>query len=156
MNRSKGLLVALSAVLGALAGPVLAGEPRLAPVLPDALRWFSPPGVDALQAAWVLGSEQIAGPYVLRVRLEAGGRIPPHTHPDERATTVLSGTIHVGLGDSFDEAALVAVPEGGVYVIPARAPHFLWAKEGAVLYQESGTGPTATTPTGPRGEERRE
>jgi len=46
------------------------------------LRWFGPPHYLDLQAAWVLGDERTAGPYLLRVRLASGGRIPPHTHPD--------------------------------------------------------------------------
>lgn len=114
------------------------------PILPDALRWEGPPQLPALQAAWMLGSEQQPGPYVLRVRLAANGLIPAHTHPDRRYTTVLSGTIHVGFGESFDAGKIVAVPTGAVYVAPANVPHYLWAKDGDAEYQEAGDGPTAT------------
>jgi quercetin dioxygenase-like cupin family protein len=113
-------------------------------VRPDNLKWFSPPGNPALQGAWAVGSEQGSGPYLLRVKLAAGGRIPPHIHPDERNSTVLSGTLHVGFGNTFDEARMIAIPTGGVYVAPAQVPHYVWAKEGDVVYQESGSGPTAT------------
>lgn len=114
------------------------------PILPDALRWEGPPQIPALKAAWMLGSEQQPGPYVLRVRLAANGLIPAHTHPDRRYTTVLSGTIHVGFGESFDAGKIVAVPAGAVYVAPANVPHYLWAKDGDAEYQEAGDGPTAT------------
>jgi len=80
---------------------------------------------------------------LIRVKLKAGGRIPPHTHPDVRHTTVLSGTLYVGFGASFDESSLVAMPTGAVYVAPAEIPHFLMAKE-EVLYREAGMGPTKT------------
>ena len=114
------------------------------PVLPGSLRWASPPGMPGLQAAWVLGAEASAGPYVQRVRVAAGERIPPHRHPDSRHTTVLAGTIYVGFGDTFDEAKVVAVPAGAVYVAPANVPHFVWARDGEASYQESGVGPTGT------------
>jgi hypothetical protein len=44
----------------------------------------------------------------------------------------------------FDAALLVAIPTGAVYVAPAGVPHFLEARNGAVVYQEAGVGPTGT------------
>jgi quercetin dioxygenase-like cupin family protein len=113
-------------------------------VLPEALEWFSPPGNAGLKAAWVVGAEQESGLYALRVRLAPGARIAPHTHPDARTSTVLSGTLYVGFGATVDETAMVAVPTGAVYVAPANQPHYLWARDGEVVYQESGVGPTRT------------
>lgn len=115
-----------------------------APVLPESLKWFSPPENTSLRAAWVIGTEQQAGAYLLRVMLAKGGKIAPHTHPDTRNSTVLSGTLYVGFGNVDDQSKLVAIPAGGVYVAPANVPHYLWAKDGDVIYQEGGTGPTAT------------
>jgi len=92
----------------------------------------------------MLGSEKGAGLYLLRVKLARGTHVPLHTHPDERNTTVLSGTLYVGFGKSFAEDKMVAVPAGSVFVAPANVEHYLWAKDGEVIYQESGVGPTAT------------
>ena len=114
------------------------------PILPDNLRWAGPPQIPALKAAWVLGSENENGPYILRVKLAANGLIPAHAHPDQRITTVLSGTIYVGFGETFDADKFVAVPAGAVYVAPANAPHYIWAKDGNAEYQEAGVGLTAT------------
>lgn len=119
------------------------------PLLPESFEWFSPPGIPGLRAAWVVGAEKDSGAYLLRVRLDRGAWIPPHTHPDERSSTVLSGTLYVGFGEVADEAGLVAIPAGGVYVAPANVSHYLWAKDGDVVYQESGVGPTATAPIRP-------
>jgi quercetin dioxygenase-like cupin family protein len=117
------------------------------PVLPDTLVWASPrPGV---QVAWVVGADKTAGPYILRVKLAAGAQVPPHTHPDERNSTVLTGTIYVGFGDRVDKLKVVAIPVGGVYVAPAGVAHYIWAKDGEATYQESGVGPTATIPIKP-------
>jgi quercetin dioxygenase-like cupin family protein len=116
-----------------------------APIQPGQLHWMSPPGLPALQGAWVAGHETSPGLYVLRVRLAEGGRIPPHTHPDTRVTTVLSGTLYAGFGAAFDERSVIAIPAGVHYTAPAGVPHFLWAKDGGVEYVESGAGPSATT-----------
>jgi len=119
-----------------------ASEPQV--VLPDGLKWASPPWDPLVHAAWVLGAEQASGPYLLRVRIAPGGNIPPHTHPDERYTTVLSGTLQVSFGPDFESARTLVLPAGAVYVAPANQPHFVRPAGGEVIYQEAGTGPTAT------------
>ena len=110
----------------------------------DGVKWLSPPNLPGVQGAWFVGAQDKPGPYLFRVRLAAGARIPPHTHPDERSTTVMSGTILVGFGATFDEAPMVAVPAGSVYVAPAGQPHYIWARDGEATYQESGIGPSGT------------
>lgn len=116
------------------------------PVTPESLQWFDVPNNPSLRGAWVVGTGKDPGPYLLRVMLARNGRIPPHTHPDSRISTVLSGTLYVGFGEVMDESALVAVPEGSVYVAPANMAHYLMAIDGDVSYQESGFGPTAVLP----------
>ena len=135
--------VFLTGVLGLAAmAPATSTVPE--PVLPESLRWASPPGNPAVQGAWVIGSEDAEGLYAFRVMLKHGGRIPVHTHPDTRHTVVLSGTLYVGFGVTEDDSQMVAIPPLGVYVAPANQPHYLRASDGDVLYQESGTGPTGT------------
>lgn len=130
------VIILTATVIGQKQAPV--------PVLPDSIQWMRPPNVSGLQVAWILGSEQESGTYILRVKLTAGTKIPPHTHPDERNTTVLKGNIYVGFGETFDEARVVAIPEGAMYVAPANIHHYVWAKDGDAIYQESGQGPTRT------------
>jgi quercetin dioxygenase-like cupin family protein len=77
--------------------------------------------------------------YILRAKLKAGTIIPPH---DERSTTVLAGAIYVGFGETIDKSKAVKVTAGSVYVVPADVPHYIWAKDGDALYQETGNGPT--------------
>jgi len=139
-----GLRFTIAVLWGCLwLAPAMGAEPRV--VLPEELHWVSPQWDPAVHAAWILGSEQSAGEYLLRVRIEPGGKIPPHTHPDERYTTVLSGSLHIAFGPDFDSAADLVLPTGAVYVIPANQSHRIWAKDGEVIYQEAGRGPTATT-----------
>ena len=123
--------------------------PAPQPILPGALAWFSPPNNSTVRGAWMLGGEKEAAPYIFRVVLAKDGKLPVHTHPESRHTTVLSGTLYVGFGPEFDASKMVAVPAGAIYVAPANVPHYLWARDGEVSYQESGTGPTATVPFKP-------
>jgi quercetin dioxygenase-like cupin family protein len=141
----------LQSVLGCLASTTLLGlalpaNAQTAPLIvgPESATWFSPPGNTTVKGAWLLGADKQAGPYVLRVILSQGGKMPVHTHPDTRVTTVLSGTLYVGFGDTFDEKQVKAIPTGSIYVAPANQPHYVWAKDGEVTYQETGLGPTET------------
>lgn len=132
------LLALLAVDTAAAQGP----SPRA--IAPENVRWMAAPNLPGVEGAWFLGAQEKPGAYLFRVKLASGARIPPHTHPDERNSTVMSGTLYVGFGDTFDEARLVAIPPGAVYVAPANVPHYLWARDGEVVYQESGIGPTAT------------
>ena len=114
------------------------------PILPGTVKWESFPAIKGLESAWFVGGPDKKGVYAQRVKLPSGARIPPHTHPDERFSIVLSGTIYVGFGEVFDERSVVAIPTGAIYVAPAGVPHYVWAKDGDAVYQESGVGPTAT------------
>ena len=84
--------------------------------------------------------------YVSRVRFLAGWKDPPHWHPDEvRTVVVLSGTLYFGSGDKWDETKFRAYPAGTFYSEPSKAPHFSWAKDGEVIIQITGIGPSGKT-----------
>ena len=71
----------------------------------------------------------------------------PHWHPDEwRTALVLSGTLYFGVGEQWDEGKLKAYPAGTFYSEPPRTPHYVWAKDGEVIIQTTGMGPTAINP----------
>ena len=53
--------------------------------------------------------------------------------------------VYVGFGKAFDESKVVAIPTRAICVIPAGVPHYVWARQGDVIYQEAGVGVTATT-----------
>ena len=44
------------------------------------------------------------GPFAYRIRVLAGYKVPPHTHPGDENITVISGTLNVAMGDKFDES----------------------------------------------------
>jgi quercetin dioxygenase-like cupin family protein len=140
-KKSVAILIAAGLALSAVAVAQLQ-KPEV--ILPDSLKFSGSPVMPGAESAQIVGDPQKAGPYLQRVKLAKGAKIPPHTHPDERNSTVLSGTIYVGFGEKFDESKVVAIPEGAVYIAPAGVPHYIWAKDGAAVYQEAGNGPTGT------------
>jgi quercetin dioxygenase-like cupin family protein len=115
------------------------------PILPGSLQWQASPTLPGAESVWVIGAADRQGIYAQRVRLAQGAMIVPHVHSDERFSVVLTGTIYVGFGEKFDESQVVAIPTGSIYIAPAGVPHYVWAKDGAAEYQESGVGPTTTT-----------
>jgi hypothetical protein len=114
-------------------------------IQPGEIQWkpFTAPGIEI---AWLRGGPTMAGPYAFRLRMAAGIHSAAHFHPDERAATVLSGTIYLGYGDEFDAAKAKAYPTGSFYVIPPMARHFIWAKDSETVVQEFGFAPTGTSP----------
>lgn len=60
-----------------------------------------------------------------RVRIPAGLDLPPHGHEQGyRLVTVISGTLQLGFGKTFDEKALQTLPAGSVFSEPAGHLHF--------------------------------
>jgi quercetin dioxygenase-like cupin family protein len=144
MKLSSHLLagVALLVVTGAVALAQSAGVP-LVQVIPTDLKFSLMPN-GTYQAA-VVGDSSKAGPYAIRVRIPVGTKVLPHTHPEDRIVVVLGGTVHVGVGETFDEEKTKALPPGSVYTEQAKQPHYSWAKDGGVVLHVTGVGPTGTT-----------
>ena len=113
-------------------------------VTPDKLTWKPSARVAGVESAALIGDSTKQGPYVERVRFPANFKVQPHTHPEERTYTIISGTWYVGWGEKFDEAKLIALPAGSFYTEPANVSHFVSAKDGPVVVQIIGVGPTAT------------
>lgn len=107
----------------------------------EEIRWFTPSYYhDGRQRAQLFGDSSQGGTWVDRVKIPGGARVLAHTHPQDELVTVLEGTWYLGEGAKFDLAKLKAYPAGSFIVIPAGIPHFVAAKEGAVVIQLSGTG----------------
>jgi quercetin dioxygenase-like cupin family protein len=98
------------------------------------------------QTVVLYGDPTKPGVFVSRVKFSAGWKDPPHWHPDEvRTVVVLSGTLYFGSGDKWDESKFKAYPAGTFYSEPSKAPHFTWAKDGEVIIQITGVGPSGKT-----------
>jgi quercetin dioxygenase-like cupin family protein len=143
-RKSLGAAVAASLLsVFVLAAPAYAQQAEATAVLPESLKWNPTPFPDVTVAV-VAGNPTASGIYAIFAKYRAGGRSAPHTHPDQRVVTVLSGTYYSGLGAGFDEAKLRPLHSGSVLIVPANTPHYALAKDGETVVQEVGMGPTAT------------
>jgi quercetin dioxygenase-like cupin family protein len=114
-------------------------------VMPNELAWKGAP-VPGLETAVICGDPAKAGVYVMRVRFPPAFKLMPHFHPDEwRTGVVLSGNYYFGLGEQWDESRLKAYSAGTFFSEPKGTPHFVWAKDGEVIVQFTGMGPSGVT-----------
>jgi quercetin dioxygenase-like cupin family protein len=111
-------------------------------LLPEDVEWnVFPAFPPSVRLAILVGDTSQPGPYVVRVKVPAGVKLMPHTHPEDRIYTVIAGTFYIGLGNTFDPAQLVSYPPGSVIVLPGHTPHFHWARSGEYVTQVSANGP---------------
>jgi hypothetical protein len=92
------------------------------------------------QIAVLEGDPAKQGPFVFRVKVPDGYRIPPHTHPKTERVTVISGTFHIGMGEKFDDKAAKAMPAGTYGYWESGMTHFVFVK-GETIVQFHGMGP---------------
>jgi quercetin dioxygenase-like cupin family protein len=118
------------------------GQAVFRAILPEEIEWkpfaaFPP----SARLAIVVGEPLREGPYTIRVKLPRGTKMMPHSHPEDRMYTVISGIFYIGLGDDFDAEKLQAYPPGSVVILPGNTSHFHWAKSGEYITQVTAIGP---------------
>ena len=112
---------------------------------PDKLTWAAVPSLPkGAQIAVLEGPMNEAVPFTVRLKFPADYRIPAHWHPAVERVTVLSGTFHMGTGDTFDSGKTHALNAGGMAIMPVKSPHFAWTT-GETIVQLHGTGPWGIT-----------
>jgi quercetin dioxygenase-like cupin family protein len=131
----------LRAFLGST--PAAAQQVDATAATPDLVKW-NPAPFPGITIAVAAGNPTANGMYAIFVKFAPGAKALPHTHPDQRIATVLSGIIHLGTGPEIDEGKAVLLRPGSVFIIPGDAPHYGWTTESAALLQEVGTAPTGT------------
>jgi quercetin dioxygenase-like cupin family protein len=108
----------------------------------ESIKWMPFPAFpQQARLAVLVGDPKQAGAYVIRVKVPAGVKLMPHTHPEDRIYTVISGVFYIGLGTKFDASKLKAYPPGSVIILPGNTPHFHWAKSGEYVTQVTAYGP---------------
>jgi quercetin dioxygenase-like cupin family protein len=116
------------------------GEKDIVGITPPQVQWFTPTYyTDGRQRAQLYGDSSQSGPRIDRVKIPAGSHVAAHTHPQDELVTVIEGTWYVGAGSKYDPVKLRGYPAGSFVLIPAGLPHFVAAKETAVIVQLSGT-----------------
>lgn len=141
IGRLRLSLVAGGALLAA--GALAQTAPGVLAWTPHEMKWGRQGGLalPGLEQVNLVGNPAKPGPYTLRLRYPKGYKIAPHTHPDAREVTILSGQFATGYGARFDAAGLKILPAGSFYTEPANAPHYIQIMEDTIL-QISGVGPS--------------
>jgi quercetin dioxygenase-like cupin family protein len=112
-------------------------------VSPDSVKYG--PVNAGISSAVLWGSPSTEGsPFVVRIKMTDGAKVPPHWHPVDEHLTVVSGTFHMGIGETFDESAAKAMTVGSYGMMPKDVRHFAWAT-GETVVQVHGIGPFKTT-----------
>jgi len=96
------------------------------------------------KSAVLEGDPAEEGPFIMRAKVPANWKVPPHHHPAIEHVTVISGSLYMGLGETFDESKASKLPTGGLAVMAIGTRHFAYTKEAAVI-QIHGIGPWGIT-----------
>jgi quercetin dioxygenase-like cupin family protein len=110
------------------------------------LKWMPGTGMmKGVDVAVLMGDPTKPGPYVVRLRMPANTKFPPHYHGDTENVTVISGNLWLGLGDKFDASNMKQFGAGDFASIPANVHHYAMTKGQAAVIQIHGEGPLSMT-----------
>lgn len=112
--------------------------------LPDEIKWTANPG--GSETAVLVGDPSKPGLYVVLTKWKANHTSKPHSHPNDRFITVLSGTWWVGTGADYKPDNLKPVPAGSFVTHYGNEIHYDGAKDGDTILQIVGMGPATATP----------
>lgn len=134
VRRATARLVILACCLTIPAATAAAQSPHVL-VPADKVQWGpAPPHLpDGAQVSVLEGNPAEKGSVTLRLRFPANYTIPPHWHSMTERVTVLSGALHVGMGDTLDHYGSQALEPGGFVLLPARMRHFAWTRTPTVV-----------------------
>jgi hypothetical protein len=143
----RALLSALVLTSFVWIGAIQAGDLNPAAIsykLPDQIKWNENPNGSANVV--LAGDPSKPGMYVVLTRWHSHHMSRPHTHPNDRYITVISGTWWVGTGSKYDPDSTVPLPPGTVVTHYGKQIHYDGAKDGDVTLMIVGEGPATNTP----------
>ena len=144
------IVVALfvAGVVGADQPAKPAGDMGLFPA--SEIQWVDgPPSLAKGARMTVLeGDPAKEGMFTMRLRFPDGFIVNPHYHSQVEHVTVISGTLHFGMGDKFNRAKTQPMPAGSFGFWPIGMKHFAYT-EGETVLQLHGKGPWTITYVNP-------
>src|SRR4029453_229143 len=124
-------------------------------ISPEDLKWADVPSLPpGAKIAVIEGPLNEAVPFTFRLKFPANYQIPAHWHPAIEHVTVISGTFHMGTGDTLDQSHTKAPPPGSVAIVQPKTNHYAWTNEETVV-QLHGVGPWAVTYVNPADDPRK-
>jgi len=149
-------LVSSIVVLMVAASSAATGQGPMTLFPPADVQWKDgPPSLPkGVRMAILEGDPTQPGPFTIRFRFPDGFKVGPHWHTQTEHATVISGVLHLGMGDHFDRGATRALPAGTFGFWPAGTRHFAWM-EGETILQLHGQGPWTVTYVDPADDPRK-
>jgi hypothetical protein len=138
------LLAFAAAMLAGTVGVSADLDPKAITVsLPKEIKWTKGNGSES---AILVGDPSKPGLYVVLQKWLPHNNSRPHSHPNDRYITVISGTWWVNTGPNYDPAGFKPVPAGSFVVHTAKEIHYDGAKDEECVLQIVGMGPATSTP----------
>lgn len=136
------LLTTVATRVDAQASPLSHAPTNNGSINGDSLTWVAG-DVPGRARAYLLGEPSKHGLFAARFQYPAGYLLQPHWHTATVHATVLSGRIHVGMGDVVDSTRTVAYGPGSFIVFEGGMHHFEYFSEPTIVHVE-GVGPFRT------------
>jgi quercetin dioxygenase-like cupin family protein len=148
--KSSVVVLALIGSLGFAAVPDACAQPSGKHVVlqPSELTWNDLPSLPGVKIAVIEGPLNETVPIMFRLKFPANYKVMPHRHPGIEHITVISGTLNMGMGDTFDAGKTHALTPGSVAIMPPGTSHFVWTSE-ETIGQVHSTGPWSVTYVNP-------
>jgi quercetin dioxygenase-like cupin family protein len=114
-------------------------------VRPGDLKWKDLPSLpQGAKVAVIEGDPSKEGFTTIRVKLPPNYKVPAHYHGTVERSTIIAGTLYIGMGEKFDDKKMTPMPAGTVLLMPPQMPHFASTK-GDVIFQLNVQGPWTVT-----------
>ena len=110
--------------------------------------WKDFPSIAGAKIAVLEGPINEAVPVTFRIKIPAGGKIPPHWHPGIEHVTAISGQFAMGLGEKWDDKSMHTLGPGDLMIMQPKTAHYAMAKSDAVVQVHS-MGPWGITYVNP-------
>ena len=143
MTATKKLLrLATSLAIATLALARALAADQAMMINPGDIKWgAAPPNLPkGAKLAVLQGDPGKSGPFVMRLKVPAGYKIPPHTHTQTENLTVISGALYLGMSDKADPAVAQPLKTGAYHYLPGKTAHFAFNKAPTIV-QVHGDGP---------------
>ena len=135
----------MAVIFAGLSCAAIAGESKDF-VNPKDIKWGpAPPAIPrGAKIAVLQGDPFKSGPFVMRLMVPAGYKIPPHWHTQDESLTVISGSFYFGKGDKTETSNASTITAGAFHYLSGKDHHYLVAKTPSVI-QINGNGPFDVT-----------
>ncbi len=152
LGKATNAISLMAVILGSLASSAIAqgASETQGFINPKDIKWgAAPPSMPkGARFAVLQGDPAKPGPFVIRLMVPSGYRIPPHRHTQDESLTVISGTLYFGTGDKVETDKTHTLTAGGFHFLSGKDHHYLVAKSRAII-QVNSNGPFDMTYVNP-------